>query len=619
MFQELVDTVRMSRQMSKTYGRTSDSSGTNAFDNAIRRASGQDKIFNEPPKNNKMSTAMASSNIRRFGNMSFTSTRSNPQPEAESSRKRPMDDDNDDHSLFDDPFSFDDEGPSRPKKGMGFKKGKTSQNTSVAPRTMSTTPKTLESYAPKTLASYAPKTLASYAPKTLSSAPKTLDSYASKTPSSYSTISDSIKTITKVTEINTKQESNGRLAETKPVMKGYSRAAKSIKLSGVSSTRTDSKKQTSMDSFTTKLSVPAEPSPRSDQEDTFSFLPSSSSATTDTKPKKRSTKSSKMKNKIFKSKNSVQVSPDHNYSANLHVSQSQTRDDHNYSQSDNGERMSPTSKDIWASDYDSDWDIDTGDPEITINSPHKRAMAAARESAVTSGTARNLRHQLESPITVSSGTEEADVASVCSDTSVKSNRTDPVQDSDDGLEFNSFKNNVVRTYGSKASSIDSNSTGSETFNAYIKSRNKKADSSKPGQTYGRSTKSNSVNNSSTYGTNIETNSNTVQSGNGLSSSQDTGADMYSGLTSSKPILSKLSSLQDRKPDKLNKPLVRRLLTSPQKVGQITTTCQATPQKSTEGRSNKPLVRRLLTSPQKVGQINHLSGEHSETILKRVTL
>jgi hypothetical protein len=166
--------------------------------------------------------------------------------------------------------------------------------------------------------------------------------------------------------------------------------------------------------------------------------------------------------KFFTSKNATEISPgsdDHNYSVSLIASQSQTRDDHNYSQSDfsGADRDSPGDADIWGSDYDSDWDVDTGDPEVTVNSPRKKLLAAEKVKNVPADFQRRIT---DTASNVNSSAENDDSLSVCSSGSVKSDQTEPVMGSDDDeLDTFSFKHRTVRTYG-KGGSSDGHSVGS---------------------------------------------------------------------------------------------------------------------------------------------------------------
>lgn len=105
-------TVVMARPVGKTYSRTTQKvdSAAKAFDDAVLGVSG------------RPCSMKATSIIQKWGNASFTSTRGALVTDPQKSRKRKIGD-NDVSSLDDDPFSFDleDVGPSKVKKGMGYK------------------------------------------------------------------------------------------------------------------------------------------------------------------------------------------------------------------------------------------------------------------------------------------------------------------------------------------------------------------------------------------------------------------------------------------------------------------------------------------------------------------
>ena len=101
----------------KSYGRDDkDSFASRAFD-AVLLSGGT--------KANK-----AASTIKKWGATSFTSTRGassnieQPEQLGSTARKRKIDAPEQDSCMFDDPFSFDsdDDGPKKPKRGMGYKK-----------------------------------------------------------------------------------------------------------------------------------------------------------------------------------------------------------------------------------------------------------------------------------------------------------------------------------------------------------------------------------------------------------------------------------------------------------------------------------------------------------------
>lgn len=448
----------MPRHVTKTYGRSDHTS--NAFDEAIRRASGRDKVFQDVSKNktSKVSTAMASSTIQRFGKTSFTSTRNNQVMESET-RKRHLEEEVEGPSLFDDPFSFDsdDDGPSKPKKGMGFKKGKAS---------------------------------------------------------------------TQKTSNNSQRQANG--TNSKPAAKSYSKTTKNIKLSQ-QKTRDENICHLPVDSVNNKLPT------TSNLLDVNNHKHLCIDVTAKSKVKKVNKKP--IRAKFFTSKNSTEISPgsdDHNYSVSLIASQSQTRDDHNYSQSDfsGADRDSSGGADIWGSDYDSDWDIDNGNPEVTMTS-QRRLLATKKIKDVVTDLHTHLGDSS------SNVTENYDSVSLCSNGSAKSDHTDPILASDDDeVDVFSFKHRTVRTYG-KGGSTDGNSLGSNTSEVA------------PG-----------VNNTTKVVLGKSKSQSTNSQGSTISSVSDAG-DMYAGLTS-RPMMRKFSSLEEKKKEKPSKPLVRRLLTSPTK-------------------------------------------------------
>lgn len=105
-------TVAMARPVGKTYSRTTQKvdSAAKAFDDAVLGVSG------------RPCSMKATSIIQKWGKASFTSTRGSLVTDPQKSRKRKIGDD-EGSSLDDDPFSFDleDVGPSKVKKGMGYK------------------------------------------------------------------------------------------------------------------------------------------------------------------------------------------------------------------------------------------------------------------------------------------------------------------------------------------------------------------------------------------------------------------------------------------------------------------------------------------------------------------
>lgn len=102
----------MSRPFNKTYSRSvrKEDRATKAFDDAILGVTG-----------NKPCTVKAASTIEKWGKTSFTSTRGSSSIETEEPRKRKRNDADDDDDS--DPFSFDleDVGPSKAKRGMGYR------------------------------------------------------------------------------------------------------------------------------------------------------------------------------------------------------------------------------------------------------------------------------------------------------------------------------------------------------------------------------------------------------------------------------------------------------------------------------------------------------------------
>lgn len=107
--------LAMSRPFSKTYSRTAQKAdhAAKAFDAVVLGTTG------------KPCPVKAASIIQKWGKASFTSTRGSPSaaPNAEKSRKRKIADDRNSDSDDDDPFSFnlEDVGPSKTKRGMGYK------------------------------------------------------------------------------------------------------------------------------------------------------------------------------------------------------------------------------------------------------------------------------------------------------------------------------------------------------------------------------------------------------------------------------------------------------------------------------------------------------------------
>ena len=407
----------MPRHVTKTYGRPAGSQqNSRVFDDIVK-----DPI--------KITAAQTASTIHRWGKTSFTSKRNTQLPEPDS-RKRKIEDDEleDDEesvgepSLFDDPFSFDsdDDGPTQPKRGMGFKPNK-NKKTNSRPNTKA----------------------------------------QSRT--------DSLLNSDHKSEVSAFSKSASR-TYTRVGKPSLAKAASASLPSQTASSSTHNKHQLSMDAFTQRLSHKASSLPAT----SFKSSPAPEPVAKEEEEVEEDLETrwaritcnsnTKTVRKFFtSSQNSTGTTEDHTYSQTsasgsvISISSSGAspeKEDHTYSHTAQGNsntantaaaassrRVQTLRKEgaqgrdaldnIWESDPDSDWDKDSGDPEIIFNSPKKKADLQRLDSH--KGTQ-------DSPLALDNCSDDNDTNSMCSNSS--SSKADLLQQSKLAVDS-------IKTYGPK--------------------------------------------------------------------------------------------------------------------------------------------------------------------------
>ena len=299
------------------------------------------KAFDDLLKDNRPSTAKAATTGSKWGKTSFTSTRTavtpTPMEEPVESKKRKVERKVDPNpiDLFDDPFSFEDEGP--------MKSRKTERRAS---------PLTLGQAQPKAVTKPVP---VSSKPAASNSSNRTYEMSNSQEIED----TDDIPVVRK-TAIRTYGRANKNGA-TKTVIKPLGLTASKDNCSQSSSSSSslggnNNKIQMSIDNYTQKMPILTISRDRFNRH----TVQNSSNSQNDTKP---------VKKKFFVTSPAKSVD-----------------EDHNYSHKEDSDALSSQDTKLFESDYelDSDEELDSGDPEITFNSPKKRrgASLAAPEQLV---------------------------------------------------------------------------------------------------------------------------------------------------------------------------------------------------------------------------------------------
>ncbi len=451
----------MPRLATKTYGRSTEKNtyASKAFDDVVKDG---------PKASTGRSTAMAASTIQRWGAASFTSTRGTTSQEVMTeTRKRPADTEEPRCYDFGDPFSFDsdDEGPTAPKKGMGFKAGGKDCKRNTATSSKATYSK-------------------ASAGKTEVNSNRSVATYSRKPAPANNTTVTAVKPITIKT-----------IGSTRAVVDS------SAKLKASAETA-QPKKQMSIDSFTTRIVIPSSATDISN-----SRVPTPPVTKTDLAYNNGTPLGSTRKFFTSSAQNSAGSTDDHTYSS---PDSPHTGEDHNYSQNRGLRRQEAADEDeAWESDYGSDWDIDSGDPEIIFNSPKKKAELALEREKKKLSAVRNIAAQLQdvdNPVSDSDNDTGSVCSSVSSSTQLERRKGD-------------FERKYCRKTSGKLSTGDSDNTA--------------LSASQPKE----------------FG-----------SGQSTASSGSDSAELRSSLS-----YGKQSILAGAEQKKLGKPLVRRLLTSPKKV------------------------------------------------------
>ena len=420
-----------------------------------QKVSSASKVFDDLiSKDSRPSTAMASSTMAKWGKTTFTSTRGDT---IDSTRKRKVEEELD----GDDPFSFDsdDEGPKHPKRGIGIKVADKKQKAASN----------------------------------------------GKNTSRYTSLGASKRNNNNMKASPVDSDGDGfnkDAVANKPHVKTYTRVGKSSNAGSLTSSQSSSlgssscTRQLSMDLFTRKLA----------EDDLI--------GASDPVPKPESRP---IVRKFFTSSQmaSPGLTDDHNYS--FSGSSPGSVEDHTYSQSNQGPsqgRPHSNSSDSDFGNYDSDWDHESGDPEIVFNSPRKKRESVSTTEQTSSLHTQAVKHfskvrepsrpgpcSRESPITIASNSDEH------SDSDSASDRSGPIQP-----RWKSRLPNAANSYGRSQTPVsDADSRGS-----------------------------------------------TSSLSRGVGALSRTASDGASRLK-------KASSLLDRKHEKASGPIVRRLLTSPKKV------------------------------------------------------